>query len=427
MSIIKPKRGTGSPAGSIATNEIAMDTTAKKLYVSTNGTDAISLADDSRNYLENVSYFLGSFNGDFPQKATLGNNDIATYGAQNASIEIRTGQYAAGANKGPVKINALSLDMDSNPITNIKSLAISDTVGGNADMILTQDQYTPNSIEILADKSQNGGRSSLWYNFDNAGSKEYIGTQLWQADSGGTAGDHYFKIASYKGSGANNDVIIDSWKDHYTRLGNGFHDSGNNQPLGSLKLQQDSAEISGLALNVSNGREASTGALGPNSLRVTTDMSQDTTVGIMNSATFALNYGSSAIPTSYTQNTMTFTVQNDAGETAGDDPVVGRITAAQNADPLQNQIILRASNHGNTGGNADNGATQGGAATLNAYSLNINVPVALPVYTLSEANALSSTPEGSMIYVTNGNAGAKTLAVWDGSNWKVVALGATIS
>ena len=32
-----------------------------------------------------------------------------------------------------------------------------------------------------------------------------------------------------------------------------------------------------------------------------------------------------------------------------------------------------------------------------------------------------------MIYVTDGNAGAATVAVSDGSNWKVVALGATIS
>jgi len=35
--------------------------------------------------------------------------------------------------------------------------------------------------------------------------------------------------------------------------------------------------------------------------------------------------------------------------------------------------------------------------------------------------------EGSVAYCTNGNAGAKCLAVYDGTNWKVVALGSTIA
>jgi len=46
---IKPKRGTGSPAGNIEANEIAMDTAAKKLYVSTDGTDAVVLAENISN------------------------------------------------------------------------------------------------------------------------------------------------------------------------------------------------------------------------------------------------------------------------------------------------------------------------------------------------------------------------------------------
>ena len=39
----------------------------------------------------------------------------------------------------------------------------------------------------------------------------------------------------------------------------------------------------------------------------------------------------------------------------------------------------------------------------------------------------SASPAGQMIYVTDGNSGAATVAVSDGSNWKVVSLGATIS
>ena len=50
MGTIKLKRGTGSPAGSLEQYEVAMDVAAQKLYVSSNGTDAVILAnkyDDS--------------------------------------------------------------------------------------------------------------------------------------------------------------------------------------------------------------------------------------------------------------------------------------------------------------------------------------------------------------------------------------------
>ena len=46
---IKPKRGTGSPAGSLEANEIAMDTAARKLYVSTDGSNAVVLAENISN------------------------------------------------------------------------------------------------------------------------------------------------------------------------------------------------------------------------------------------------------------------------------------------------------------------------------------------------------------------------------------------
>ena len=46
--------------------------------------------------------------------------------------------------------------------------------------------------------------------------------------------------------------------------------------------------------------------------------------------------------------------------------------------------------------------------------------------TVTQLNALTSA-EGDIAYCSNGNAGSKTIAVYDGSNWKVVALGATIA
>jgi len=46
--------------------------------------------------------------------------------------------------------------------------------------------------------------------------------------------------------------------------------------------------------------------------------------------------------------------------------------------------------------------------------------------TLAQLNALSAS-EGDIAYCSNGDAGSKCFAVYDGTAWKVVSLGATIS
>ena len=76
---IKPKRGSGSPAGSIETNEIAMDTSAKKVYVSTDGSNAVVLADDTKTYLETDIGFFSNFDSSTPPKpgtVTIGSNTM---------------------------------------------------------------------------------------------------------------------------------------------------------------------------------------------------------------------------------------------------------------------------------------------------------------------------------------------------------------
>jgi len=47
--------------------------------------------------------------------------------------------------------------------------------------------------------------------------------------------------------------------------------------------------------------------------------------------------------------------------------------------------------------------------------------------TVANAPSASNWSAGSMIYVTNGDAGSACLGVSDGTNWKVVSLGANIS
>lgn len=55
MGTIKLRRGSGSPAGSLAQYEVAMDVVAKNLYTSTNGSDAVILSDNTENFLANAA------------------------------------------------------------------------------------------------------------------------------------------------------------------------------------------------------------------------------------------------------------------------------------------------------------------------------------------------------------------------------------
>jgi len=53
--------------------------------------------------------------------------------------------------------------------------------------------------------------------------------------------------------------------------------------------------------------------------------------------------------------------------------------------------------------------------------------IGLPQYSVSSAPAAAAANNGHLIWVSDGDAGAKCLAASDGTNWKRIALGATIS
>jgi len=59
------------------------------------------------------------------------------------------------------------------------------------------------------------------------------------------------------------------------------------------------------------------------------------------------------------------------------------------------------------------------------YGFKMGGTLELPVY--SVASTPASAAFGALIFVSDGNAGAPCLAVWDGGGWKRVALGAAIS
>ena len=71
--------------------------------------------------------------------------------------------------------------------------------------------------------------------------------------------------------------------------------------------------------------------------------------------------------------------------------------------------------------------TTGSGYSVQAVNLDLTGVLNLAPQTVAELNALSTKTEGDVAYCSNGDTGSKCLAVYDGSNWKVVALGNTIS
>ena len=90
MGTIKLRRGTGSPAGSLAQYEVAMDVAAKNLYTSTDGSDAVILSDNTENFLANAA----STNNFLISGTAVGiNYGTGAFGASVLNVKTSTGGW----------------------------------------------------------------------------------------------------------------------------------------------------------------------------------------------------------------------------------------------------------------------------------------------------------------------------------------------
>ena len=104
--------------------------------------------------------------------------------------------------------------------------------------------------------------------------------------------------------------------------------------------------------------------------------------------------------------TLTFTEAPASGDAIEVRQITATTTVTSLTNGTGNSIVVDA-----------NGVAQ--FATIHSLQL--------PTYTVTQANALSNKVAGQLIYVSNGDSGSPSLAVYNGSNWQKVVFGGAIS
>lgn len=471
MSVkIKPKRGSGSPAGSIETNEIAMDTTAKKLYVSTDGSNAVVLADDTQTYLDGVN--LVDYNGSTPTDINLGSCQVGT-GAAGERLEL------TGGSSG-IRIKS-AVDAQANNITTTGTVT-GGTLAGTAGNITTVTATTlsgttvqsesgndltvfPNAEQKLVLKATTtpGGGSASTAQIDI----EYDGSNQFTIDSDSTSnkriavkGDR----ASMLAPGSSNDTEVTVRSDRvvmgvdgtlYMTLrsdqiqlskdldmqGNDIVDASEIKGQSGGNLELKTLGTNNIVLTSTNDIDMSVGAVTtdnvnisgktnitgdnsqPHTLKVLTNMNDSASDDIHNSQTYVLQgylNGSNGIKDNV-QNSVTYQVESDT-ETL----TVGRVSAEYQANGVGNRMKIISVNNGgaNNDGNASgaignqqsDSPNGNGQIDVNAQRFKSNVPVLFPTYTTTERDTLHNLQNGMVIY----NSTLGKLQLRAGSGWETV-------
>jgi len=447
-SVIKPKRGTGSPAGSLSTNEIAMDTTAKKLYVSTDGSNAVVLADDSKTYMETETGFFSNFSGDSPGTINLGANNLSV-GSGGQRLDVTAG--SAG-----IRIKS-AVDAQANNITTTGTVT-GGTLAGTAGNITT---VTATTLSGTTLQSESGNDLTIFPNDDQklilktTTSSDtaqidvtYNGSNQFEIDADTTSnkrirlkGDRASIVAP--GSSADTEVIARADRivmgvdgapyatlrsDKFTMSKeldlNGVNITDANEIIGQSggNLEIKSLGTNNIILTSTNDIDMAVGAVTtdnvnisgktnitgdnsqPHTLKVITDMNDSSTDDIHNSQTFVLEgylNGGNGIKDNV-QNSVTYQVASDT-ETI----TVGRYSAEYQANGVGNRMKMISVNNA-TGTTTSNvaGAVQGtsnGQADVDGQRFKSNVPFLFPSYTTTDRGNLSNVVNGTVIYNTTDN------------------------
>ena len=467
---IKPKRGSGSPAGSIETNEIAMDTSAKKVYVSTDGSNAVVLADDTKTYLETDIGFFSNFDSSTPPKpgtVTIGSNTLSV-GASGQRLDI------TGGTSG-IRIKS-AVDAQANNITTTGTIT-GGTLAGTAGNITT---VTATTLSGTTVQSESGNDLTIFPNDDqklilkNTKSSDtaqidvtYNGSNQFEIDADTTSnkrirlvGDRASIVAP--GSSADTEVLTRSDRIilgvdgvEYVRCagnqvqlskeldlnGNDIVDvneikgpSGNNLELkttGTNNIILTSTNDIDLAVgavstdnvNISGKTNITGERTQPHTLKVLTDMQDSSSDDIHNSQTYVLQgylNGGNGIKNNV-QNSVTYQVESDT-ETL----TVGRVSAEFQSNGVGNRMKMISVNNGssNNDGNAEGaiGNTSSdspngnGQIDVDSQRFKSNVPVLFPSYTTTERDTLHNLQVGMVIYNTTLN----KLQLRTNSGWETV-------
>ena len=218
MGTIKLKRGTGSPAGSLEQYEVAMDVAAKKLYVSTNGTDAVILANkyDDADADARVNLQTGA-NLDLSSKSTSdlseGTNEYFTDARAITAIEDASGLTLSGSLTTESGLTNASGSYGQNIYANREN---DETEGGGIASIIVQ--------RDLADEVLGGGFDSrgpaIEFNLisDDANLTQYQGGIQFQSNNDDNVNpEAYLRAYSYDGS--IQDTILQANKDLFYTYG----------------------------------------------------------------------------------------------------------------------------------------------------------------------------------------------------------------
>ncbi len=455
MSVkIKPKRGSGSPAGSIETNEIAMDTGAKKIYVSTDGSNAVVLADDSRTYMETDTSFFSNFSGAAPGTINLGSNNLSV-GASGQRLDVTAGT-------GGIRVKS-ALDAQANNITTTGTVTGGTLAGTNGNITtvtattlsgttlqsasgndLTIFPIAEQKLVLKATKTPSGGSA------DTAQiDVTYNGSNQFDIDAETTnnkrlvlRGDRVSLLAS--GASSDSDITV---RDDRLVLGvngalyiqcrgdqvqlskeldlNGVNivdaniisgQSGSNleiKTLGTNNLKLTSTNdidmtvgnVASDNVNISGKTNITGDNTQPHTLKVLTNMNDSASDDIHNSQTYVLqgylNSGNGIKDN--VQNSVTYQVESDT-ETF----TVGRVSAEYQANGVGNRMKVISVNNGgaNNDGNAEgaignqtsDSPNGNGQVDVDAQRFKSNVPVQFPSYTTTERGTLHNIQNGMVLY-----------------------------